>query len=201
MSVTPRLIFWHDLRAAGRAMLNLLGAFMVWFIQGLFFWALFSVFLGWGELTPRVLFVCAGIPTYLLARSLYKMNLPKRSWRDALPSYQSMSGLGIARLMASRGAVSSGAGESALVLIFTAAPRMVLAVLDEVSHLMSPSSEECKRLEKVRENLAARDSWEVLQDFKEREPEIRKLAGLGLVTVREISGIWSLRISLKGQRV
>lgn len=200
MTVTQRLIVWHDLQALGLAVLCLLGALVVWLLQCLFLWALTSIALGWSVLTPRVSFICAGIPTYSLVRSLSKMKIWQRSWKDSLPEYENDSAISGARLMARGIDLSSGAGESMITLVTTAAPRMMRATFDEVARLIPPTLNESLKLEQVRENLAARNSWELLRDFKNREPEIRKLAALGLVTVREISGIWSLRISLSGQR-
>ena len=200
MVVTPRFILCHDLRVLAKALLSLVGALVIWFLQSLFLWAVTSIFLGWDELSPRVLLVCAGVPTYFLIRSLCKMNLSKRSWRESLPDYESDPGLSGLRLMARGVDLTDGVGESAFSLITSAAPRMVRTTIDEMNHLIPPTGKESAVLERVRENLAARDSWEFLRDFKAREPEIRKLAALGLVSVREISGIWSIRISLKGQR-
>lgn len=200
MTITPRLIFWHNLRVLGRVVLSFAGAFVVWLLQSLFLWALCSIVLGWTELTSRVFFVCVGVPSGLLVRSLCKMQLGQRSWRESLPRYETEFGLSSVRLMARAVDLSDGAGGAVVALALSAAPRMVRAAIDDLKELIYPTKNESEQLERVRENLAARDSWELLRDFKTREPEIRKLAALGLVTVRKISGIWSLRISLRGQR-
>ena len=69
----------------------------------------------------------------------------------------------------------------------------------EWSSRIYPINEERREaLEKARRHLAARQDWLPVQDWKEREGEIRDLAQLGLASIREVAGTWCVRISLAG---
>ena len=123
----------------------------------------------------------------------------KESWKNSLPQYEAASSMGGARLRERGLDLSSSEGGAFGELVTQAAPKMVRSAWDGLAGFVFPSRSERARLEAVRKNLAARGCWEFLRDFEAREEDIRKLASMGLVSVRKIAGIWSLRISIKGQ--
>lgn len=200
MKVTPGLILRHDLASFGSAVLALAGAFIIWLLQSLFLWALCSLILQWNELSAKVWLICGGLPLLVMLIKLRSIKLTERSWKDSLPEYETDPSLLGAKLLARGLNVSPTEGVAIMELITEAGPKMIKRAFEYIRGMLSPSQKESQQLEKVRHNLAARDSWELFQDFESREHEIRKLVSLGLVTVRELSGIWSLRTSLKGQR-
>lgn len=199
MMISASFILWHDLRVVARMTLSLCGFFFLLLLQCLFLWALFSVVLGWTDFSLHVAVICAGVPAYLFIRILIKMDLSKRTWRDSLPDYETVPKISRVGLSAQDSGISRDTRESGIELVFFAAPLMFRSVIDEMRKFILPTRRESAALEREREHLAARNSWELLRDFESREEEIRKLAALEMVTVRKISGVWSLRVSLKGQ--
>lgn len=200
MKITPGLILRHDLASLGRAFLAFNGALIIWVLQSLFLWAVCSIVFQWAELTPKVSLVCGGIP---LLGMLHQSRLIKRgreSWKDSLLIHETDSSLLGTKLLARGLHVNPTEGGALAELVTEAGPKMLRRAFDDLGGVIPPTQKMSQRLESVRHNLAARDSWEFFRDFENREEEIQKLTSLGLVTVRELSGIWSLRISLKGQR-
>lgn len=199
MKVSPSLILCHNLTSFGRALLAISGAGVIWLLQSLFLWVIFSLILGWDELTLKVKLACGGLPLLWISMKLWKMQWGNESWKDSLPQYEAASSIGGARLLERGLDLSSSEGGAIMELATDSAPKMVRSAWDEFVGMFWPTRSESMRLEEVRMNLAARDCWEFLRDFQNRDSDIRKLSSLGLVTVREIAGIWSLRISIKGQ--
>ncbi|MGE9268403.1 MAG: hypothetical protein ACQKBY_09925, partial [Verrucomicrobiales bacterium] len=58
-----------------------------------------------------------------------------------------------------------------------------------------------EELEKMRRDLAARESWEPVRHFQKHEREIGDLLKLGLVVIRQHEGEWCLRVSLSAQEI
>ncbi|MDB4408451.1 hypothetical protein N9165_00090 [Akkermansiaceae bacterium] len=135
-----------------------------------------------------------------MLHQLRSLKRGRKSWKDSLPVYEADPSLLGTKLLV-RGLDVSPAENGALVeLVTEVGPKMLRRALDDLGGMIPPTQQMSQRLETVKHNLAARETWELFKDFDNREEEIQKHMSLGLVTVRELSGIWSLRISLKGQR-
>lgn len=64
---------------------------------------------------------------------------------------------------------------------------------------MIPAREEVAvRLEGLRRNLAARDNWMPVKDFKKHEEDLFLLAKLEILAIRESAGQWFFRVTLEG---
>lgn len=193
--VTPKLIRRHNLRCFGRMCLWALGSLTVFVVVFLFVWVLASLFTGYPYLTIPVLVGGSifGAAVFIGGHFYLKANGPQ-DWEKVAQKPDRKPGMRLSR-MSNQEYGQIGHGIVALIL---AGPGWIGRVFEECRAVIPAKPEVAKRLETLRQHLAARDAWVPMKDFASYEPDIFLLVKLNMVAIRELVGEWHFHVTVQG---
>ena len=195
--VTQGRIVRHNVRCAGRMILWFALSGGIFFLVFVFFWLMTSLITGRESLDWQV-----GGLSLLVATSFFVVGgqlLPKRSpldWGQMIQDPLQFPGSRISRRQ------DFGYGQESFGLrgLFLLGPKWFQKIKEEKGSMVSSSEVNAQSLERLRINLAARESWEELNDFKDHWDQLRELVLLGVVAIREHQSCHFFRVTLDGAR-
>lgn len=193
--VTPRRIRKHNWRCFGRILIWGLGAGAVFLIVFLFVWLLASIVTGDRSMSwPVAMGGCVfGIAFFVAGRSHLGKSGPL-DWERVARMPTRTPGM---RISTRRNFEYAQAGVGMFSMLL-AGPGWIDRIVFEWRSMIPAREEVAARLEGLRRNLAARDSWMPVKDFKRHEKDLFLLAKLEILAIRESAGQWFFYVTLEG---
>ncbi|YCM45289.1 hypothetical protein V2O64_04540 [Verrucomicrobiaceae bacterium 227] len=193
--VTPRRIRKHNWRCLGRIFLLGLGVGAVFLIVFLFVWLLASILTGDRALTWPVVIGSSvfGMAFLMAGRAHLRVSGPL-DWERIARMPMKTAGM---RISTRRNFEYAQAGEGFFSMLL-AGSGWIDKIVFEWNSLIPVREEIAERLEALRRNLAARDSWMPVKDFERHEEDLFLLAKLEILAIRENVGQWFFHVTLEG---
>jgi hypothetical protein len=193
--VTPGRIRRHNWGCVGRMCLRGLGAGAVFLIVFLFVWLLASVVTGdrsmnWPVAIGGWIF---GLAFFVAGRAHLKKGGPL-DWERIARMPTRTPGM---RISTRRNFEYAQAGVGVLSMLL-AGPGWIDKIAFEWKSMIPARDKIAERLESLRRNLAARDSWVPVKDFERHEADLYLLASLEILAIRESAGAWFFHVTLEG---
>ncbi len=172
-----------------------LGAGAVFLIVFLFVWLLASVVTGERSLSlPVMIGGCIfGVAFFVAGWAHLKKSGPL-DWERIARMPTRTPGM---RISTRRNFEYAQAGVGVFSMLL-AGPGWINKIAFEWKSMIPARDEIAERLESLRRNLAARDSWMPVKDFARHEDDLFHLAKLEILAIRESAGQWFFHVTLEG---
>lgn len=167
----------------------------VFFLGFVFFWLLASAVTGDRSMNPVV-----GVTSTVFAVAFFyvgRRHLQKHGPQDWSRVAQAPTRTPGMRIFGRKNFEYGQAGIGIATLLL-AGPEWLEKAREEWRSRVPATKEMAEQLERLRRNLAARDSWSPVQDFSTHREELYLLATLEIVAIRESLGQWFFHVTLEG---
>lgn len=172
-----------------------LGAAAVFLIIFLFVWLLTSIVTGDRSMNwPVAMGGCVFGMAFFVAGRVHLKKSGPRDWERIARMPTRTPGM---RISTRRNFEYAQAGEG-LFSMLLAGPGWIDKIVFEWKSMIPAREEIAERLEALRRNLAARDSWMPVEDFGRHEEDLYLLAKLEILAIRESAGEWFFHVTLEG---
>ena len=193
--ITPAFVRRHNWRCVGRMLLAASGVASVFLVVFVFAWLLASIATGNRNLDPPVAGFATGFAVAVFVLGL--LHLRKhgpQDWEKIARKPDRKPGMRLGRL-SHQDYGQIGKGFLGLIL---AGPGWLGSIVDHWRAMMPTSDEFAKRMESLRQHLAAREAWVPVKDFRTHEADIYLLTRMNILAVRELQGEWCFRVTVEG---
>ncbi len=187
----------HNLRCLGYAGLYLIGALAIFFIWMMLGWCI------WAGLTGEAKWEAVSFKGWcfivVFALLVFHWGWRKFSKLSDELSWEKHVGEVLPSSRIERKMKVMHAGGVGVMRYLQLGPQWLRQATQSLRSLMSTKEDDVGHLENVRLHIAARKSWEPLENFSHHTEALTKLELLNLVSTREHEGILYVRVSLAGE--